>query len=350
METSLTTVQRKIDRTTFQRHQFQQTPRPVKHYNDRDEGVHGLSYDDIGSFHIEKKTTFGTRNLETPEWALNDASIRDVIVRFMELRAFPGPCRRYSGTPQERLARALNKRLSGKPRLEEMVTKASKAYVAAKKAGESPARLKRLSVEIENVDTQLRFIESEHKLALGCIYRYYRCSEDSVNVAIALGIKPPHVRQMLWRLNKAARLVQQEALIPRVSMRINLLRGLRQDPYHVIGKKERKCWVCGVIFTPVHGHQNICGVKCKTKRKYELRRKRQLEKNARAAKRYFCSDQCKQIGFIIKKAMPVIKPGVGTFAAIQSSDAYLTYAAYCKVIGVEPMTRQAFAAGGLLKK
>jgi hypothetical protein len=329
--------------TTFDRYQFERSPQPVRtDLTGNGFQTTGISFDDYHSMHLEKKKVEAQRRLETPAWAMNDLMLRDVIVRFMEMRA--NFRRAQLGTPQERLARAIKRQLFHKPRLEEIITKLAREYVTLKKAG-NPARLNKLGQLIESIDTEIRFLGKEHTLALGVIYRYYRCGEDSVAVGNALGIKPPHVRQLLWRINKAAN-KPPLFVAPRVSMRINMLRYIKLNPFAAPRNGEYRCWVCGVIFKRSSQHKKLCGAKCRKKRQADRDKARCAGKPA--PPRYFCSPECKLLGWTIKKAAVVLKSGIGTFTPIQSSDAYLTYCAYCKVIGTEPIPREAWSQGGLV--
>jgi hypothetical protein len=300
--------------------------------------TNGLSYEDYAGMHMTSGALAPCRRLETPDWALNDTRMRDVLIAYMELRA--GWRRPQTGTPESRLQRAIKRRLGNKPRFTETLTKLAKDYVALKKAGKEPARLKKLGSDIESLDTQLRFIGKDHTLALGVIYHYYRCGLDSPAVAAELDIKPPHVRGILWRLHKAARVV---AGTVRVSMHINMLRGIKFDPVAVPEKGQKTCWVCGVLFTPTHGRQKFCKPLCRRKANAAADKKRRNRGGKRAAQRFFCSEICKATGWNIRKVMLIMKPGVGKFVPPPGGDSYNTYAAYCNVVGTEPMTREQFS-------
>jgi hypothetical protein len=196
-----------------------------------------LSYDDYSGMSLTKRKLPAERRLPTPDWALNDSRLRAVIVRSLELRAnFRKPQR---GTPQERLERTVKRRLAEKPRMEELIAKNCRDYVAIKKAGNDPQRVKQLGALIESMDTELRFMGKDAALLAGVIYRYYRLHEDSVAVGKALGIKPPHVRQIVWRLHKAAHVVATEV---RISMHINMLRGIKFDSAAKPAKGQKRCW------------------------------------------------------------------------------------------------------------
>jgi len=76
--------------------------------------------------------------------------------------------------------------------------------VALKAAGGDPARQRVLEVQIEALDTQVRMAqENWPAVTLAIVYRSYNLHENSCEVAQALSVKPPHVRQVLARLNQA---------------------------------------------------------------------------------------------------------------------------------------------------
>jgi hypothetical protein len=168
----------------------------------------GISYEDYSSMHLTKAgNKFVQRRLDTPDWAMNDLLLREVLLRFLEVRSQGFKALRhkqYEGTPQDRLLRAQKRLTMHRQALTEHITKLCVEYAAVNKAGNNPARLNKLSINIENIDTQLRFLGNEHKMALGVVYFYYRLGHTSVETASALGLKPPHVRMILWRLTKVA--------------------------------------------------------------------------------------------------------------------------------------------------
>jgi hypothetical protein len=321
------------------RHTPLQSNAPV-HVEFTSDGFHstGISYDDYKGMSLMKRKAVTERRLPTPEWALNDTKLRDVMVAFIETRA--GFRKLQNGTPQVRLSNANKRRLANKPRLVETLTKLCRDYAALKKSGKDPERLKQLGIEIESFDTQLRFLGKEDEMVAGVVYRYYRLKDNSVEVAAALGMKPPHVRQVLWRLDKAARAV---AGTVRVSMYINMLRGLALDSKRVLEKGQRQCWMCGTLFTPIRKTHKCCTPKCRRAR--DRKKSKHRRKDQRAAKRFFCSEICKATGWNIKKTMLLLKPGVGKFVPPPGGDSYNTYEAYCKVAGTEPMTREQYALG-----
>jgi hypothetical protein len=149
--------------------------------------------------HVNSRALFAGRKLETPTWALNDAQLREVIVRALETRAHLAI---RDGDLATRLKRA------------QVEIRAQRQYQIAdfwriqkrclrRKRPQCIARWRR---EIENLDTYLRTTANDGGAALlaACVYFYYRVGLDSVAVGREVGIKPPHVRQIIWRLNRIA--------------------------------------------------------------------------------------------------------------------------------------------------
>jgi len=304
----------------------------------------GIDYAD--SMHVIKGHKPGAgRRLETPEWVHNDTQLRTVLVRFMEVRA--NFRRLQTGTMEERLARAIKKLEASKPVLVEIIGKLSKKYVDAKKAGADSAILRRMARDIKTTDTRICWLGREHLLALGVVYRYFRCGEDSVATGAALGIKPPHVRQILWRLNWAA--AHPQYSMPLVSMRINVLRGLEFNPVQVAGPRQHTCWFCGKLFTPTTCGQHMCSTRCRKKAKSRVEKRCRASQKC-GARRWFCSPECKATGKHIKKIMLAFKPGVGKFVAPPGGTSYDSYAQYCRVVGAVPMSLAAWNSGGINKR
>src|SRR5208282_3224236 len=72
-------------------------------------------------------------------------------------------------------------------------------------------RLRHLEIEIEGIDTYLRISENGGAdVVAATVYLYYRTGLDSVGVGAELGLKPPHVRQTLFRLHQAAKRIDAE--------------------------------------------------------------------------------------------------------------------------------------------
>ena len=161
----------------------------------------GIAFDDYRSMSTRTHKPSGERRLPTPEWALNDARLREVIVTYLETRAQIGT---GTGTLRARLGRAMLALRCKKPYFECDLKNLNGYYRHRKRQ-----RVKRsLQIEIEGLDTQIRIAENP---ALVCAipYLYYRAQLDSVGVAEELGIKPPHVRMVLYRMNHIAKQLEK---------------------------------------------------------------------------------------------------------------------------------------------
>lgn len=146
------------------------------------------------------------RRQATPTWVLNQSMLRAVLVRYLEMRAFrvvPFPID-PNLSESERLRRAEKALEAAIPAKEALLTRLIKECLALKKKGADAARLKKLAVQIENVDTVLVLNKNVASKAAMVVHLYYGLGLSSVDVATEVGIKPPHCRVMLWRLRKVA--------------------------------------------------------------------------------------------------------------------------------------------------
>lgn len=185
----------------------------------------GLSYQDFQSMQTFQRKQSGERRLPTPLWAINDALFRKLLVTFMEGRLGLRPGK---GTIIDRLDRARLAALAQHPRLNETIDRLNLEYVQVQRGGVTDAEVERrtiqpplpsfedetkvqaarerlveLEVEIEGIDTYLRYTRNGGAGVLAqVVYLYYRVGLDSVGVADETGLKPPHVRQLLYRLNE----------------------------------------------------------------------------------------------------------------------------------------------------
>lgn len=163
----------------------------------------GISFGDYQGMHTQLHKLDAYRRIETPEWAVNPDKMRQLLVEYMEDRAGLGS--KQTGTDEERLERA-KKHLVNRRRAFYVasVDRMCREYVSLKQiqTEEAQARRRALEIQIENLDTQLRIDTQLVEIVLGVIYRYYGCGHNSVEVAEAVHIKPPHVRQILWRLKR----------------------------------------------------------------------------------------------------------------------------------------------------
>jgi len=225
----------------------------------------GLAFEDYARMSTQQRKQSNERRLVTPLWAMNDKLLRELIVKFMEERAgfrkFPkcsikvkDVChpnfweRVYNGqlllqTQSQRLERAKAAIIAQRPRKIEILDKLCKDYITIKRLGLKPGtaadewnyareqpylnvddpskgflleeeaefdaekkRKRELEIEIEGLDTYLRITENgSADIVAAIVYLYYRAGFDSVGVGAELALKPPHVRQTLWRLHDTAK-------------------------------------------------------------------------------------------------------------------------------------------------
>lgn len=163
----------------------------------------GIAFDDYARMSTQVRKLNAYRRGPAPAWAFNDSKLRAVIVNCIEARSVNSIQKiDRTGTDVQRLARA-QARLAGKrANLEARIDRLCRQYVAAKNSGEQAA--KELAQKVEEVDTQLRLIDNPAKYYAGVAYHYWRSGLNSVETGQQLGIKPPHVRALLWRMGKAA--------------------------------------------------------------------------------------------------------------------------------------------------
>lgn len=160
----------------------------------------GLDWADFDNTSFHQRKLFANRLKPTPEWALNDSTLRAVITAAMEIRAHL-PRGAGLAAAQEEIERQRPEQIA-------IFWTLNKRYVRLKNRRwpVSRKRLKRLAREIESVDTFLRTTQHDGGAAIlaATVYLYYRLGFDSVEVARELGLKPPHVRQILYRLARIA--------------------------------------------------------------------------------------------------------------------------------------------------
>jgi hypothetical protein len=143
------------------------------------------------------------RRLVAPAWAYNDDPLLTVLTRAMEERALISRMLQ-TGTTKEKLERAQQKLEKMRPELTARIDKLCTLFVAAKRDGDHDI-VASLGVQVEALDTQIRLLSDIPKILAGVVYFYWRCGFDSVQTGQQLGIKPPHVRQLLSRLLESAK-------------------------------------------------------------------------------------------------------------------------------------------------
>jgi hypothetical protein len=157
-----------------------------------------LSFQDYSGMQTYTKKQSGQRRLETPQWAVNDVFLRELLVAYLENRA---GIRKPKGTLRARRARVRRVAISQHPRFNATLNRLNSEYVQAQRDGVPRERLKELEIEIENLDTHIRTTRNGGMdFVAAVVYLYYRVGLDSVGVGGELGLRPPHVRQILWKL------------------------------------------------------------------------------------------------------------------------------------------------------
>lgn len=178
----------------------------------------GIAFEDYSRMQTRRRKFAGGRRLDTPEWSLDNRKLREVIVNYLETRVYSKKRRQsIRGSLIQRLNAVEHElRYRRAARLSEIMRKLCNEFVAEKrKPNRDLARLRQLQIEIRNLDTTRRFERSAAAMVAAVVYLYYRAGQDSVSVSTELGITPMHVRQMLWRLNRVAKLASQGIVKPK---------------------------------------------------------------------------------------------------------------------------------------
>src|SRR5258708_16480130 len=153
----------------------------------------------------------GIRRLPTPTWAMDDAMLRNVLIRFMEERAMGAKNKKWRtqfkgpGRWRERLERAKTRIMETRAQKIIVLDRFCEEYVTVKQ-GTDRKRINQLESEIKTLTTYLRTPKNDGGAAIlaAIVCLYYRTCLDSVGVGMELGLKSPHVRQILYRMNKVA--------------------------------------------------------------------------------------------------------------------------------------------------
>lgn len=146
-----------------------------------------ISFNDYQRMHTLKRGTF--RSGGAPAWAMDDAILRDVLTTYLERRAYVHSDRTLSYS--ERLARAQNRGVRNIKIAERLLD----GYLAREKEV-SPN-------QIQSMDTRI-VLERRGIAAIfaAAVYLRYRCLWTSTDIANEIGLKPPHCRQLFYKLNK----------------------------------------------------------------------------------------------------------------------------------------------------
>jgi hypothetical protein len=117
----------------------------------------------------------------------------------MERRA--GFQRPQLGTDAERLARAEANIAASRPAMEAVLTRLCREYAELKRYHpENKKRLANLQCQIEGLDTRIQLTTKFAAKIVGCVSLYWGTGLNSAEVAEAIGLKPPHVRTLIYEL------------------------------------------------------------------------------------------------------------------------------------------------------
>jgi hypothetical protein len=158
-----------------------------------------LSFSDFERMNVKVRKNY---KREIPSWIYDGEKFREVIVRVVEHKAgFNNP---RPGTPMERLERAEEKCLETREQKIRTLDNLCEWYVLTKMKGDPYAA--KLAVQIEALDTQIMLLTRPAAIIAAILFLSYRVGLDSVGVSQTLGgrVKPPHVRQVLFRCRKIA--------------------------------------------------------------------------------------------------------------------------------------------------
>lgn len=193
----------------------------------------GISFQDFGRMHVHRREKVQERRLPTPKWAIRDEWLRELLVTYLEERFY---IHTVSGvTISDRLAYARATAEAYAPRKRQLLQEwlsdyniistngrkdlsddeAIAIFTSLKQIGGqlpldadiareylAEKRLHDLEIQIQNIDTDIVLTERGHaEIIAAIVYLYYRLGWDSVTVAEQLGLKSPHVRQVLARLH-----------------------------------------------------------------------------------------------------------------------------------------------------
>jgi len=170
-----------------------------------------IAFSDYSSMHTQRHSLAAGRKNETPLWAHNQSAFRELLLRFLESRAFLKRTK-PTGTQTERLARACAKLNERVPKKVEVLRDRCRSYVELRNSDAPDAELLRMAaIEIKNLDTEIRTTARLAEIVVGVVFFYYRCGLDSVETAEKLHLSPCGVRQILWRLARTWERMNQAA-------------------------------------------------------------------------------------------------------------------------------------------
>jgi len=297
----------------------------------------GIAFEDAGRMRSVLHKLNNHRRAPTPAWVSDDAAVREVITLFIESRARLVSCgngcvrRAREGTVGERLDRAQARMQEIRPQLENNLRGLCARYMSE----HEPKKRKMLAESIENIDTQLRIIERGASICAAVLHFYYKMGMDSVAIAQELHLKPPHVRQLLYRLGCTYKLIEgiragTVKMIPYVP-RIQHM-GLDAD-----NKPVPLCVECGV---PCKSRAKYCTRKClqRAQRKRARAKAKQLNLTPKPEVLKFCSPSCKT--HYTEHPLETLKKRFGIdLSELKKTEgeSYASYVVYCATLKQVPM-------------
>lgn len=160
-----------------------------------------ISFSDYERMHLLRRVRTQSRRIETPSWVFNDSELRRVILAYCERRF---SIRRKPGASDLQRLAAIRKRAGDEAKtLASRMERFLHEYRETRKRGDA-RRLEILQVEIQNLDSSIMVLRRLPEVATGVIHFYYRLGYDSVLTGEELHMRPPAVRQMLWKIVRAA--------------------------------------------------------------------------------------------------------------------------------------------------
>ncbi len=162
----------------------------------------GLAFADFSSMHVTKRG-LGERRLPTPDWAVNDEALREVVLKYMESRLYiRRPAEEQDdATRREKIDAAI---VYWMPRRRALLKRLLYRFTEVSKAGNT-AKAENLAMEVQILESEILMMERGMLAQIvAVVYRYYRTKLNSVQVAEELKLRSPHVRQVLFRLSAVA--------------------------------------------------------------------------------------------------------------------------------------------------
>jgi hypothetical protein len=163
-----------------------------------------ISYSDYEFMHTQRRKPYIKRRTNKYEWALNDSTLRNVVLTFLERRYYITSLVPAGASDADRVVRIEATAKHQMKAREVHLNDRFEAYEQAKKDGAPAKRLLELQIEFQNADSRIMFDRRPVELLNAVAYFSYRLGYDSTTVAEQLKLHPPAVRILLYRLNYVA--------------------------------------------------------------------------------------------------------------------------------------------------